>query len=252
MMRLTQVWLLAQSSRMNERGGHRRRHVDQRQTRHGSRSFPESSVFLLQPVTQSFERRIGRRRFIRICALVLQGEVHHRQQAIKIPAIKIDGSLTRLRFDPSIKSEGLGHVDGEALQFVKFVSGDENRELHVVRPQFHVAYDLSEPRRRGFMGMSPCLAGELLQRVSGVRRPRALNFSERRDHDVSQLPTRPPCPREKHNRFLVGNSRQGLHYLARRPLEQKSFQMPQRFNAAHSSEGAGGCERDFVVRIINH
>jgi hypothetical protein len=31
-----------------------------------------------------------------------------------------------------------------------------------------------------------------------------------------------------------------------------SFQMPQRFNAAHSSEGAGGRERDFVVRIINH
>src|SRR5271165_4279538 len=62
----------------------------------------------------------------------------------------------------------------------------------------------------------------------------------------------PPRPREKHNRFLVGNSRQGLHYAARRFLEQISLQMPQRLNAAHSSEGAGGCDDDFVVRIINH
>ena len=38
-----------------------------------------------------------------------------------------------------IKSEGLDRVDGEALQFVKLVSGDENRELHVVRPRFHAA-----------------------------------------------------------------------------------------------------------------
>src|SRR5271157_2414400 len=103
-----------------------------------------------------------------------------------------------------------------------------------------------------WLGMLPCSAGELLQRASGVQRPRALNFFERRDHNFSQLPTRPPCPREKHNRFLVGNSRQSLHYAARRFLEQMSLQMPQRLNAAHSSEGAGGCDDDFVVRIINH
>ena len=83
-------------------------------------------------------------------------------------------------------------------------------------------------------------------------RARALDFFERRDNDIGQLPTRPPRPREKHNRFLVGDSRQGLYDAARRPLEQVSFQMPERFNAAHSSEGAGGCERDFVVEVINH
>ena len=88
---------------------------------------------------QSFERRIRRRRFIRICTQVFQGEVHHRQQAIKIPAIKSDGSLARVRFDPSIKSERLGHVDGEALQFVKLVPGDESPPAsHLLGPGFQL------------------------------------------------------------------------------------------------------------------
>ena len=65
-----------------------------------------------------------RNSIVQVCAQVLQAEVHHSQQAIKVPAVKSDGSLARVRFDPSIKSESLGHVDGEALQFVKLVSGE--------------------------------------------------------------------------------------------------------------------------------
>ena len=52
-LEFTQVWLLAQSACVKEHSGHRRW----------------------------------------ICTLVLQGEGHYRQQAIQIPAIKIDGSL---------------------------------------------------------------------------------------------------------------------------------------------------------------
>ena len=205
-MRLTQVSLLAQTpTAMRATLVHRR---------HRSRSSPGPSVFLLQPVTQSFQGRISRRRFGRDTSASLSGEVHHVQQAIKIPAIKSDGPLARIGFDPSIKSEGLGHVDGEALQFEKLVPGDEDRELQILRPRFQVAYHLSEPRRRGFIAMSSCLAGKLLQCASYLPRPWAFNFFEHRDRNVSQLPTCSPRPREKHNRFLVGDSRQGLHYEA--------------------------------------
>jgi hypothetical protein len=65
--------LLAQGSRMNEHGGASpSRDFDVRASGPGNRravtpSFPNPSVFLLQPVMQSYQRRISRRRFIRIC-----------------------------------------------------------------------------------------------------------------------------------------------------------------------------------------
>src|SRR5271165_5437725 len=93
-----------------------------------------------------------------------------------------------------------------------------------------------------WLGMLPCLAGELLQRASSVQRPRALNFFERRDHNISQLPTRPsPSARETQSLPrrqlspgppLCGAKVSGADLSSDAPAP----------NAAHSSEGAGGCD----------
>jgi hypothetical protein len=105
------------------------------------------------------------------------------------PSDKIRWAACPKHFDPSIKSECVGHVDGEALQFVKLAPDGENRQLHISWYRLHPHIS------NAYVAFSPGQSRASLQDSS--RRSAHLLASRIRDGQpapVAESALHPPLP----------------------------------------------------------